>query len=98
MQFQQVEQVVVAGAFHQHQVTGLEQGSHQQVEALAGALGGDDLRRVDMNIDQAQALLKVQAQMRRAQRGAVVEQRVVVAAHHLADRLAQVGVVSPGIG
>ncbi|GEM_PF-3801277 len=89
VELQQVEQVVVAGVLHHHHVARLEQRAYQQVEGMAGAGGGEDLLRVDMDIDQPQAFLDVLAQRRQAQRSAVVEQPGEFAAGDLADRVAE---------
>ncbi|MCY1428263.1 hypothetical protein D9M71_441400 [compost metagenome] len=71
---QQVVQVVVPRAFHHDLVARLEQGSHQQVESMTGALGRKDLLGTDLDTDLPQDLVQLSAQTGQPQRWTVVEQ------------------------
>ncbi|MCY1432336.1 hypothetical protein D9M71_483290 [compost metagenome] len=76
MQAQQAVQVVVTRAFHQHLVAWLEQGAHQQVEGVAGALSGEDLLGRGVDADLPQALVQLGTQAGQAQWRAIVDQLI----------------------
>ncbi|MNZ44921.1 hypothetical protein D3C78_625600 [compost metagenome] len=84
---QQVVQVVVPRAFHQHLVARLEQSADQQVEAMTGTLGGENLLRADLNTDLPQALVQLTAQAGQPQGRTIIEQIFKRPAADLAHRL-----------
>ncbi len=95
---QQVVQVVVAGVFHQYRVTRAQQGAHQQVEAVAGAVGSEDTFGPGGDAQLRQALVQLLAKAGQAQGRAVVEQVLWVAAADLAHCLGQFGGGAPAAG
>ncbi|MNO61419.1 hypothetical protein D3C76_520660 [compost metagenome] len=95
---QQVVEVVVTGVLDHHAIPRTQQGTHQQIEGVARALGGEDPLRACADIQPRQALVQLLAQAGKAQGRTIVEQILRIATADLAHRLGQLGARPPRAG
>jgi hypothetical protein len=98
VQPEQIEQQGITGTFHHCTIARLEEGSHDQVQALTRTRGGQDSTVVHLDIQFVQALEDLLAQEGQAQRRAVVEQPGHVGTTDLADCVTQVVRLAPAFG